>query len=103
MIVEIVGPFIETAVGPEIETVIETTIGTAIDQITERMKAIKHIAIGTKIAVDLGTEMVEIEAASGRVPNPGTVPKTDTKIEGKAGITAEIETDLNLDPDPLLE
>ena len=29
--------------------------------------------------VDLGTEMEEIEAVPGRVPNPGAVPKTDTR------------------------
>ena len=43
------------------------------------------------------------EAVPGRVPNPGTVPKTDTKIEGKVGITAEIGAGLSLDPDPLLK
>ena len=94
MIVEIIGPITETAVGPEIETVTETNIGMTIDRITEGMKAIKDIAIGTKIAVDLGTEMEEIETVPGRVPNPGTVPKTDTKIEGKVGITAEIGLNL---------
>ena len=103
MIVEIIGPITETAVGPEIETVTEMIIGTTIDQITEGTKAIKDMAIGTKIVVDLGTEMEEIEAVPGRVPNPGTVPKTDTKIEGKVGITAETETGLSLHPDPLLE
>ena len=78
-------------------------IGTTIDQITEGTIAIKDIAIGTKIAVDLGTEIEEIEAAPGRVPNPGVVPKTDMRIEGKVGITTEIRTGLSLDPDPLLE
>ena len=37
------------------------------------------MAIETKIAVDLGTEMEEIEAVPGRVPNPGTVPKNRYK------------------------
>ena len=46
------------------------------------MIAIKDMAIGTKITVDLGTEMEEIEAVPGRVPNPGVVPKTDMRIEG---------------------
>ena len=103
MIVEITVPITETAVGPEIETVTETTIGTIIDQITEGTKAVKDIAIGTKITVDLGTKMEEIEAVLGRVPNAGTAPKTDTKIEDKVGITTEIGTGLSLDPDPLLE
>ena len=99
MIIEIIGPITETAVPPEIETVTEMIIGTTIDQITEGTIAIKDIAIETKITVDLGTEMEEIEAAPGRVPNPGAVPKTDMMIEGKIGIT----TDLSLDPDPLLK
>ena len=59
--------------------------------------------IGTKIIVDLGTEMEEIEVVPGRVPSPGTVPETDMRIEGKVGITTEIGTGLSLDPDPLLE
>ena len=60
------------------------------------------MAIGTKIVVDLGTEMEEIEAVPGRVPNPGAVPKTDLRIEGRVEITTEIGTGLSLDPDPLL-
>ena len=67
------------------------------------MKAVKDIAIGTKITVDLGTEMEEIEAVPGRVPNPGTTPKIDTEIEDKVGITTEIGTGLSLDPDHFLE
>ena len=62
MIVEITDPITETAVGPEIEIVTEMTIDMTIDQITEGMKAVKDIAIGTKIMVDPGTEMEEIEA-----------------------------------------
>ena len=103
MITEIIGPVTETAVGPGIETGTEMTIGMTTDQITEGMIAIKDTAIGTKIAVDLGTEMEEIEAVPGRVPNPGMVPKTDMKIEVKLGITTEIGTGLSLDPDPLLK
>ena len=53
--------------------------------------------------VDLGTEMEEVEAVPGRVPNPGTAPKTDMKIEDKLGITTEIGTGLSLDPDHLLK
>ena len=102
MIIEIIGPITETAVGPEIETVTEMIIGMTIDQITEGTIAIKDMAIGTKMAVDLGTEMEEIEAVPGRVPNPGVVPKTDMRIEGKVGKTTEIGTGLSLDPDPLL-
>ena len=82
-IIEIIGPITETAVGPETEMVTEMIIGMTIDQITEGMIAIKDMAIGTKITVDLGTEMAEIEAVPRRVPNPGAVPKTDTRIEGK--------------------
>ena len=75
MIIEIIGPITETAVGPETETVTEMAIGMTIDWIIEGMIAIKDMAIGTKITVDLGKEMEEIEAVPGRVPNPGAVPK----------------------------
>ena len=102
MIIEIKGPITETTVGPETETVTEMIVGMTIDQIIEGTIAIKDMAIGTKITVDLGTEMEEIEAAPGRVPNPGVVPKTDMRIEGKVEITTEIGTGLRLDPDPLL-
>ena len=102
VIIGILGPIIETAVGPETETVTEIKVGMTIDQIVEGMIAIKDMAIGTKIVVDLGTQMKEIEAVPGRVPNPGAVPKTDLRIEGKVGITTEIGTVLSLDPDPLL-
>ena len=103
MIAEIVGSITGTAVGPENETVTDMIIGTTIEQTIEGTIAIKDMAIRTKITVDLGTEMGEIEAAPGRVSNPGTTPKTDTKIEGKVGITTEIGTGLSLDPDHLLE
>ena len=102
MIIEIIGPITQTAVGLETETVTEVIIGMTIDRIIEGIIAIKGMAIGTKIAVDLGTEMEEIEAVPGRVPNPGAVPKTDTRIEGKVEITTEIGTGLSADPDPLL-
>ena len=101
MIIKIIGPITGTAVGPETETVTEMTIGMTIDQIIEGMIAIKDMAIGTKIRVDLGTEMEEIEAVPGRVPNPVEVPKTDMRTEGKVKITTEIGTGLSLDPDPL--
>ena len=61
-----------------------------IDQITEEMIVIKGMAIGIKIMVDLGIEMEGIEAAPGRVPNPGAVPKTDMRVEGRVEITSEI-------------
>ena len=60
------------------------------------------MAIGTKITVDLGIEKGGIEAAPERVPNPGAVPKTDTRVEGRVEITSEIGTGLSLDLDPLL-
>ena len=101
MIIDI-GPTTETAVGLETETVTEMIIGMTIDQITEGTIVIKDMAIGTKIVVHLGTEMEEIEVVPGRVPNPGVVPKTDTRIEGKVEVTTEIGTGLSLDPDPLL-
>ena len=101
VITEVIGPITETAVGLEIETIIEMTISMTIEHITEGTMIIKNIVIGIKIAVGPGTE--DIEAVPGRVPSLGTVPKTDTKIEGKVGITAEIGTGSILDPDPLLE
>ena len=101
VIAEIIGPITETAAGPEIETITEMTIGMTIEQITEGVITTKDIAIGTKVMVDLGTE--EIEVVPGKVPIPGTVPKTDMKLEGKVGITAETGTGLSLDPDPLLK
>ena len=77
-------------------------VGMTIDQIIEGMIAVKGMAIGTKIKVDLGTEMEGIEVAPGRVPNPGAVPRTDMRIEGKVETTTEMGTCLSLDPDPLL-
>ena len=44
-----------------------------IEQITEGAITTKDTAIGTKIAVGLGTE--EIEVVPGKVPIPPTVPK----------------------------
>ena len=101
MIIGIIGPITETTVGPETGTITEMIVGTTIDQITEEMIVIKGMAIGTKIMEDLGTEMEEIEATLGRVPNPGVVPKTDMRIEGKVE-TTEMGTGLSLDLDPLL-
>ena len=101
-IIGIIDPITETTVGPETETVTEMIVGMTIDQIIEEMIVIKGMTIGTKITVDLGTEMEGIETAPGRVPNPGVVPKTDMRIEGKVETTTEIGTGLSLDPDPLL-
>ena len=64
------------------------------------MIVVKGMAIGTKIVVDLGTKMEGIEAAPGRVPNPGAVPRIDTRIEGKVETTKEMGTGLSLDLDP---
>ena len=102
MIIGIIGPITETTVGPETETVTEMIVAMTIDPITEEMIVIKGMVIGTKITVDLGTDMEGIEAAPGRVPNPGVVPRTDMRIEGKVEATTEMETGLSLDPDPPL-
>ena len=83
VVIEIIGPITEITVGPETGTVTEMAVGMTIDQLTEEMIVIKGMVIGAKIAVDLGTEIEEIEAAPGRVPNPGVVPKTDMKVEGR--------------------
>ena len=103
MIIEIIGPITETAVGPETETVTEMIIGTTIDYNYRGNNSNQRYGNRNQDhAVDLGTEMEEIEAVPGRVPNPGVVPKTDMRIEGKVEITTEIGTGLSLDPDPLL-
>ena len=60
------------------------------------------MVIGARIMVDLGTEIEGIEAAQGRVPNPGAVPKTHTKIEGRVEMISETGTGLSPDLDPLL-
>ena len=98
MATEIIGPITETTVGPEIEMAIGMTVSMAIDQITGEMIAIKGMAIETKIVVGPGIEMKETEAVPGKVPNPGTVHKTDMGTEGRAETATE--TDLKLDPDP---
>ena len=72
--------------------------GMTTDQITGEMIVIKGIGIETKITVGPGIEMEEIEAVPGKVPNPGTVHKTDMGTEGRAETVTE--TDLKLDPDP---
>ena len=100
--IEIIGPITEITVGPEIGTVTEMAIGTAIDQTTEGTIVIKGMVIEVKIAVDLGIELGGIEVVPGKVPNPGVVPKTDTKVEGRVEMMPEIGTGLSLDLDPLL-
>ena len=102
MVIGFIGPITETTVGPGTGTITEMIVGMTIDQITEEMLVIKGMAIGTKIAVDLGTEMEEIEAAPGRVPNLGAVPKTDMRVEGRVVTTTEIGTGLSIDLGPLL-
>ena len=100
-VIGIIGPITEITVGPETGTVIEMIVGTTIDWITEEKIVIKGMAIGTKIAVDLGIEMEGIEAAPGRVLNQEAVPKVDTKTEGRIEITPEIGTGPSLSLDPL--
>ena len=102
MVIGAIGPTTETTVGQETGTVTEMIVGMTIDQITEEKIVIKGMAKGTKIAVDLAIEMEEIEAAPGRVPNAGAVPKADTRVEGRVEITPEIGTGPSLDLDPLL-
>ena len=100
--IEIIGPITEITVGPEIGTVIEMAIGTTIGQTTEGTIVIKGMVIEVKIVVDLGTEIGGIEVAPGKVPNPGAVPKIDTKVEGRVETIPEIGTGLSLDLDSLL-
>ena len=102
VVIEIIDPITEITVGPEIGTVTEMALGITIDQITEGMIVIKGMVIEAKIAVDLGTEIGGIGVAPGKVPNPGVVPKTDTKVEGRVEMIPEIWTGLSLDLDPLL-
>ena len=100
--IEIVGPIIEITVGPEKGAATEMAIGITIDQTTEQMIVIKGMVIEVKIMVDLGTEIGRIRVAPGKVPNPGAVPKTDAKVEGRVETIPEIGTGLSLDLDPLL-
>ena len=102
VVMEIIGPITEITVDPEIETVTEVAIGITIDQITEGMIVIKGMIIEVKIAVDLGIQIEGIGVALGKVPNPGVVPKTDTKVEDIVETIPEIGTGLSLDVDPLL-
>ena len=62
------------------------------------MEEIKGMAIGTKIMVGPGLEMEGTEAVPGKVPNPGTVHKTEMGIEDR--VETMTETGLKLDPDP---
>ena len=98
MIVEIIGPTTETTVGPETEMAMGMIVGTTVDRITEEIIVINSMAIETKIAVGPGIEMEGTEAVPGKVPNPGTVHKTDMRTEGRVETTTE--TGLRLDPDP---
>ena len=100
--IEIIGPITEITVGPEIGTATEMAIGITIDQTTEEMIVIKGMVIEVKTTVDLGTEIGGIGVVPGKVPNPGAVPKTDTKIEGRVEMIPEIGTGLSLHLDPLL-
>ena len=99
VVIGIIGPITEIIVGPEKGTVTEMTVGMTIDPFTEEMIVIKGMATGTKIMVDPGIEIGGIEAAPGRVPNPGAIPK---RVEGRVEMTSEIGTGLSLDLDPLL-
>ena len=104
MVIEIIGAITEITVGPEIGAVTEMVTGIPIEQITEGKIVVKGMVIETKIVVDQGIE-IEIRGigvAPQKAPNPEAVPKTDTRIEGKVEMIPEIETDLNLDLDPLL-
>ena len=83
VITEIIDPITEITVGPEIGTVSGMAIDITIDQITEGMMAIKDMAIGAKIEVDLGTETEEIGVAPEKVLNLGVAPKTGTKVEDR--------------------
>ena len=104
MVIEIIGPIIETTVGPEIGAVTEMVTGIPIDQITEGKIVIKGMITETKIMVDLGIEIEigGIGVAPEKAPTPEAVPKTDTKVEGRVEILLEIGTGLNLDLHPLL-
>ena len=104
VVIEIIGPTIGITVGPEIRTVIEMVIGITIDQIMEGKTVVKGMVIETRTAADpvIDIEIGGIGVAPEKAPNPEAVPKIDTKIEGRVEMMPEIETDLNLDLDPLL-
>ena len=104
VVIEIIGPITEIAVGPEMEAVTEMVTGIPIDQITKGKIVVKGMVIETKKVVGLRMEIEigEIGVAPEKAPTPGAVPKTDMRIEGRVEMMSEIETGLNLDLDPLL-
>ena len=102
VVIEIIGPIIETTVGPEIGAVTEMITDIPIDQTTEGKMVIKGMITEIKIMVDLGTEIGGIEAAPEKALTPEAVPKTDTKVEGRVEIILETGTGPSLDLDPLL-
>ena len=81
-------------------------IGTTIDQIIEGMTVTRGMVteIRTAVGLEKGIEIGEIGVAQEKVSNPGVVVdlKTEMRVGDRVGITQEIETDLNLDPDHLL-
>ena len=102
VVVEIIGPTIETTVGPELGAVTEMITDTPIDQTTEGKMVIKGIKTEIKIAVDPGIEIGGIEAAPEKALTPEVVPKTDMKVEARVEIILETGTGPSLDLDPLL-
>ena len=101
---EIIGPIIGITVGQEIGTVTEMVTGITIDQITGGKRVVKDVVIETKTMTDLGIEIEigGVGVAPEKAPNPEAVCKIDMRIEGRAEMTTEIGTGLNLDLNPLL-
>ena len=70
VVIEIIGPTIETTVGQEIGVVTEMITDTPIDQTTEGKMVIKGMKTEIKITVDLGIEIGGIEAAPEKALTP---------------------------------
>ena len=89
-----------------IETTTKMVVGTIIDQIIEGMTVTRGMVTEIRIVVGLekGIEIGEIGVAQEKAPNPGVVVdlKAEMRIGDRVGVTPEIETDLNQDPDHLL-
>ena len=60
--------------------------------------------IRTAVGLERGIEIGEIGVAQEKVPNPGVVVdlKAEMRVGDRVGVTPEMETDLNQDPDHLL-
>ena len=103
VVIETTDPITGIIVGPKTETITEMVVGIITDQIIEGITVTKGLV--TEIRTTVGLEKGKEEGvAQEKVPNPGVVVdlKTEMRVRDRVGITPEMETDLNQDPDHLL-